>query len=271
MAAHVTPRPWSLRRAFLQALVLGLIPLGTASAQTFAQSHGYVQVTRDGTDIDCFGPTADVCMTAPKGTILEVLYIDGDRFDHRRSNWYWVLLPPDQYGNRLSGWVRGNEVEHIQPPQNAAASKTSPGEVAPVVDARNAPRDEAMPAPVETAPAAPRPVIAEVILNFEFGKSALTEDARQKLEGAIVKPTLNANLIAVALEGHADWIGGESYNDQLGMARAESVKRYMTEHLGIPAERISVVSYGENNPVASNSTREGRAQNRRVVIRNGGS
>ena len=58
---------------------------------------------------------------------------------------------------------------------------------------------------------------------------------------------------------------------QLGLARAETVKRYLTERLQIPAERISVVSYGERDPVAPNTTRRGRAQNRRVVVKGDGS
>jgi len=71
----------------------------------------------------------------------------------------------------------------------------------------------------------------------------------------------------VALEGYADWVGTEPFNERLGLARAETVRRYLAEHLQIPAERISVVSYGEASPVAPNTTREGRAQNRRVVIK----
>jgi outer membrane protein OmpA-like peptidoglycan-associated protein len=269
MSAHLTPRRSSLGRALAQALLLSLIPLGTASAQL--SDVVQVQVTRDRTEIDCFGPTADVCMTASKGTVLEVLYIDGDRYDHKNSNWYWVLLPPDQWGTRLTGWIRGSAVEHVQPRPPTPAANAGLAEAPRTLEARPEPREETMPARAGEVPAA-RPVISDVVLNFEFGKSALTDEARRKLESAVVKPAANAHAIAVvALEGHADWIGREAYNDQLGLARAETVKRYLTEQLGIPVERISVVTYGERNPVATNATREGRAQNRRVVIRGGGS
>ena len=275
MSVLVSLRSQSLGRVFTQALALCLLPLATASAQSeqssgFPLSYGFVQVTRESTDIDCFGPTQEVCMTATKGTILELLYIDGDRYEHKRSNWYWVLLPPDQYGNKLTGWVRGSAVEHIPPPQNARGLKPTVSEAAPTLEARIEPRDEPAPAPMATAPAA-RPVIADVVVNFEFNKSALTDEARRKLDAAVVGPTSNVQAIAVELEGHADWIGREAYNERLGLARAESVKRYMTEHLGIPADRISVFSFGETDPVAPNTTREGRAQNRRVVIKGGGS
>ena len=75
--------------------------------------------------------------------------------------------------------------------------------------------------------------------------------------------------MSVALEGYADWIGSEAYNERLGLDRAESVRRYLADQLRIPAAQISVVSYGENNPAAPNTTREGRARNRRVVIKVG--
>jgi outer membrane protein OmpA-like peptidoglycan-associated protein len=277
LSAHVTPRPWSLSRAFTQALLLSLIPLGTASAQpslatASEQPYGFVRVTRDRTDIECFVRRMEVetCMTATKGTVLEVLYIDGDRYKHRNSNRYWILLPTDEWGRRVTGWIRGNAIEHIQPPpQPAPASKASLAEVPKALDARREPRETPMSAPVEEAPA--RPLVSDVILNFEFGKSRLTDEARHKLDGAIVSPTSKTRGLAVAVEGHADWVGTESYNDQLGLARAETVKRYLTEQWGIPVDRISVVSYGETDPVAPNTTREGRARNRRVVIKGGGS
>jgi outer membrane protein OmpA-like peptidoglycan-associated protein len=262
MSAHVTPRPWSLRRAFTQALLLGLIPLGTASAQPY----GFVRVTHDRTNIECFGRRGAVCMTASKGTVLEVLFTDGSRYDHRKSNRYWILLPPDRWGRRVTGWIRGNAVEHIQPPPLPAA-KASLTEVPRELDKRH---DTPMPAPVGEVPAA-RPVISNIVVNFEFGKSTLTDEARRKLDRAILRPAPNVQGLAVELEGHADWIGPEAYNEQLGLARAETVKRYLTEQLQIPAERISVISYGERNPVAPNTTREGRAQNRRVVVKGDGS
>src|SRR5215475_1125240 len=94
MSAHVMPRPWSLRRAFMQALLLSLIPLGVA----YAEPYGFVRVTHDDTKIECFARRGSTCMTAAKDTVLEVLYVDGDRYIHRDSNRYWVKLPPDKLG-----------------------------------------------------------------------------------------------------------------------------------------------------------------------------
>lgn len=269
--AHVRPRR-SFRRALTQAFVLSLIPLGTAFAQA-NQSLPFVRVTRDKTEIKALRGTDDVRMTAPKGAVLEVTHIEGDRYVHRDSNWYWVLLPHDPWATRPAGWVRGEHVEHVPPPERVAAPKATLGDVPQVKQALNeAPNESRMAvpeaAPVDEVVAAEPVVLSDVVLNFQFGKSELTDEAKRKLASAIVTPKPNARL-SVALEGHADWTGPEAYNEQLGLDRAESVRRYLAEQLRIPAGQISVVSYGENSPAAPNTTREGRAHNRRVVIKGG--
>jgi outer membrane protein OmpA-like peptidoglycan-associated protein len=72
--------------------------------------------------------------------------------------------------------------------------------------------------------------------------------------------------VSFALEGHADWVGSEGFNEKLGLARAETVKRHLADQHKIPVDQISVVSYGESRPATTNATSEGRAQNRRVVV-----
>ena len=262
MSAHVTPRRWSLSRVFTQALLLSLIPLGTAFAE---QPYGYVRVTHDKTKIECFAKkVVSVCMTAPKGTVLEVLFVEGDRYNYRKSNRYWVHLPADQWGRWVTGWVRGGAVEHVDPPPTPVLKASVPD------TPRDVPPETPIAAPVENVPAV-RAAIPDVVLNFEFGKSALTDEARRILEGAIAKPTSNVQGLTIELEGHTDWVGSDAYNERLGLARAETVKRYLMGQLGYPADRISVISFGERDPVAPNTTREGRARNRRVVIKSGGS
>jgi outer membrane protein OmpA-like peptidoglycan-associated protein len=248
------------------ALLAGLFPTATASAEP-PPPYANVTVTHDKTKIECFAVSGETCMTAPQGTILEVLYIEGDRYSHRKSNWYWVLLPPDQWGRRVSGWIGGDDVEHVQ--MVAKSAPVNVTDTGAATNARPEPRESTMPVSVEEAPAA-RTFISDVIINFEFDKSSLTEEARQKLASATVTTTSPTRGVVVALEGHADAIGREGYNDQLGSARAETVKRYLMEQLGIPAEGISVVSYGERDPVAPNKTREGRARNRRVELKAAG-
>jgi outer membrane protein OmpA-like peptidoglycan-associated protein len=75
--------------------------------------------------------------------------------------------------------------------------------------------------------------------------------------------------VTIALEGHADAIGTEPFNEKLGLARAETVKQHLAEQHQIPVDKISVVSFGEVQPEATNDTPEGRARNRRVVVKVG--
>jgi outer membrane protein OmpA-like peptidoglycan-associated protein len=278
MHAHRRPRPFPFRRALAHAFLLGLIPLATAHAQSYAQ----VRVIRDGLEISPLRGTDDVRMRPPKGTVLEVIYIEGDRYAHRDDNWYWVMLPKDPWATRPAGWIRGDAVEHVAmanitatPLADGGATATaSPARVevrngTGIADASARVVERVAPerTPADYTPATPL-VAADVVVHFDFGRSELTDDAKRKLADAIGVPKPNARL-AVALEGHADWVGTETYNDRLGLDRAENVKRYLAEQFRIPAAQISVVSYGEHDPAASNSTRQGRAQNRRVVIKGG--
>jgi outer membrane protein OmpA-like peptidoglycan-associated protein len=272
MHAHATPKPFSLRRAVLHALAISLIPLGTAYAQ-----YAQVRITRDKTEIKSLRGADETRMWAPKDTVLEVIYIEGDRYQHRESNWYWVMLPKDPWATRPAGWVRGDKVELLAlpaptPTPNAARDAVAPPP-APAYDqprtvARTGPTPLPERAAVDEASTAARPTFSDVVLNFEFGKSELTDDAKRTLASAISVPKPNARM-SVALEGHADWVGSESYNEKLGMDRAEAVRRYLADQLRIPAGQISVVSYGEGDPAATNATAVGRAKNRRVVIKVG--
>jgi peptidoglycan-associated lipoprotein len=69
------------------------------------------------------------------------------------------------------------------------------------------------------------------------------------------------------IEGHTDSIGDAKTNERIGLERAESVKRYLYEQHQIPLFKMSVISYGEQKPVAPNKTKAGRAMNRRVVVK----
>jgi outer membrane protein OmpA-like peptidoglycan-associated protein len=267
--ARIDRSPSLLTRALLQALVLSLLPLASAMAQQV-----YVRVTRDEVDISSLRNRHEVKMHAPKGTVLEVFNVEGDRYKHLESNWYWVLLPEDKMGTRPVGWIHGDDVEVVPAPKNENASLASAGvndrTLRPVsaVVALERPPVERTPVVDEASVAAVRSVrMPDVILNFQFGRSDLTDEAKSTLTTAMSVPKSQAQGLSVALEGYADWVGTEPYNERLGLARAETVRRFLAEHMQIPADRISVVSYGESNPVAPNTTREGRAQNRRVVLK----
>ena len=71
--------------------------------------------------------------------------------------------------------------------------------------------------------------------------------------------------LGVLLRGHTDSTGSAWYNSKLGMRRAVSVQKYLMSK-GVDSGRMTLESKGENEPAASNATREGRRQNRRVEI-----
>jgi peptidoglycan-associated lipoprotein len=103
--------------------------------------------------------------------------------------------------------------------------------------------------------------------NFKFGKTLLPDEAKGRLDEVISQLKANPNNIWIEIEGHTDNVGGKDLNDKLGLERAETVKRYLYEQHQIPLHKINVISYGEDKPVAPNNTRQGRAQNRRVVVK----
>jgi peptidoglycan-associated lipoprotein len=103
--------------------------------------------------------------------------------------------------------------------------------------------------------------------NFKFGQAQLPEEAKGRLDEVVKQLKSTPNGAYIEVEGYTDSRGSKDYNQKLGLERAESVKRYLYEEHQIPLHRISVISYGPDKPVAPNTTKEGRAKNRRVVIK----
>jgi len=104
-------------------------------------------------------------------------------------------------------------------------------------------------------------------VKFNFGESGLSDDAAAMLDGLVGKIKDYNKAVYIEVEGHTDYIGPAEGNAKLGEERAAAVQRYLNEKGGIPLHAISVVSFGEERPVADNETKEGRAANRRVVVR----
>ena len=103
--------------------------------------------------------------------------------------------------------------------------------------------------------------------NFTFGGTDLPDEAKAKLDQMIGQLKTSTQNVYIEVEGHTDNVGSADLNEALGLERAESVKRYLYEQHQVPLHKISVISYGEEKPVAPNNTRAGRAQNRRVVVK----
>jgi len=100
-------------------------------------------------------------------------------------------------------------------------------------------------------------------VNFEFDSATLTDDAKEMLVAGIETVKNLGGAIAVSVEGHTDSSGSEQYNQQLSLARAESVVDYLVSQ-GADASKLTAIGMGETSPVANNDTEEGRAANRRV-------
>ncbi|MDO4724999.1 MAG: OmpA family protein [Comamonadaceae bacterium] len=101
---------------------------------------------------------------------------------------------------------------------------------------------------------------------FDFDKSTLKPEGRAKLDELARRvQSENFRLEVIVAAGHTDSIGSDKYNQGLSERRAATVKAYLVNK-GIDANRIYAEGKGEKQPVATNKTREGRAQNRRVEI-----
>jgi peptidoglycan-associated lipoprotein len=117
-----------------------------------------------------------------------------------------------------------------------------------------------------------RKLIFETVLSedrgqFKLGKAELPEDATAAIDNMVNTLKADKKALWVEIEGHTDNVGDAKYNESLGLLRAEAVKRYLYEKHQVPLHKINVISYGEEKPAAPNNTRDGRAQNRRVVIK----
>lgn len=119
-------------------------------------------------------------------------------------------------------------------------------------------------APISVAAAAAKKQIVLRGINFDFDKSNIKPEAEPVLDAAVDVLKENPG-VNIRVAGYTDSTGPDAYNQGLSERRANSVKDYLEKH-GIEASRLTAVGFGEADPVASNSTKDGRAQNRRVTL-----
>jgi outer membrane protein OmpA-like peptidoglycan-associated protein len=108
-------------------------------------------------------------------------------------------------------------------------------------------------------------VLSDDSVKFPTDKHALSPEAEQRLGELVQRLKTENRNVYLEIQGYTDSTGTVAYNEKLGEARAESVRRFLNEQ-GVALNRMSTISYGPDHPVAPNETREGRAQNRRVAI-----
>jgi outer membrane protein OmpA-like peptidoglycan-associated protein len=206
-------------------------------------------------------PGIVIKMTAPDGTAYytgetdsvgyaEVLVPVGQRYEieylslGRRNTTASVEVPPGPNQDiRLTMRYRRRRG------QRRAAT------AAPLPDAQaESPEAEAPPEPEQ------RFVLEGV--HFESGSATIQEESYPRLD-RVVEYMTHRPSARIRVEGHTDNVGDPERNQALSEARAESVREYLVAH-GIDGSRIEAVGHGDQQPVASNDTEEGRAQNRRI-------
>lgn len=101
-------------------------------------------------------------------------------------------------------------------------------------------------------------------MNFPIGMAEIPNDSLSTLRK--VKELVKANASEVIVQGHTDAVGSANLNKRLSEERADTVAKYLVDEQAIPEDHVRSVGYGFERPIASNKSRDGRKQNRRVDI-----
>jgi peptidoglycan-associated lipoprotein len=108
-------------------------------------------------------------------------------------------------------------------------------------------------------------VLSDDAAKFPVNKYEISKEAEEQLNAFAERLKAENKNVYLEIQGHTDSTGSDDYNMKLGEARAEAVRRYLNKQ-GVALNRMSTISYGANEPVESNKTKDGRAKNRRVVV-----
>ena len=109
-------------------------------------------------------------------------------------------------------------------------------------------------------------VLTDDQVRFGVDSSELSDEAAAALDVFAEQVKAENRDVFIEIQGHTDSTGPAAYNERLGHERADAVRYYLSHHHGFALHRLSVISYGEQEPAVANDTRENRSRNRRVVL-----
>lgn len=194
-------------------------------------------------------------------------------FDNKATRYYYVDVADDfsatlrpVEGKTASDLLKGTYRQAHQVDRtratNCVAPKPAPIYVAPVVTQPVVIRPAVELVPVQQVRQAPS---IRLNIHFDHDKSVIKSQYRDEIVRAASFLAQYDGLDAV-VEGHTDSTGTDNYNQKLSEQRAQAVRQALISQHNIDPNRISAVGYGESRPVATNTTKDGRYQNRRVVV-----
>ena len=180
-----------------------------------------------------------------------------------------IALPVATGCNASASFKAGGEEAKAPPPP--PPPPPPPAEPAPAP--APAPAASATPAP---APATPAPVAEPVLkkdklelpgeIAFESGKSVIKPESEAIIDSLKNYLDKTPRVTKLRIEGHTDNVGSPESNEKLSGERALAIKKALVAK-GIKPERLLAVGFGQNKPVADNTTEEGKAKNRRTEFR----
>ncbi|PNE76454.1 OmpA family protein [Burkholderia thailandensis] len=163
---------------------------------------------------------------------------------------------------RVATRVCGDQPVHVIDSAQPLRNAPDPDSLTFQCRAKDVAQSTPVPAPVVMP--IPQHITLSTDANFDFDQATLTPTAHDRLNKLIADAT-GLKFGTVEVNGYTDGVGPNAYNLHLSELRAQAVAGYLQSH-GLEATGFDVKGYGKDNPVATNSTAEGRAKNRRVEI-----
>lgn len=182
--------------------------------------------------------------------------------------WYQQPVTCGIAGSLIGGGIGYATSGSSDEDEGTVIGATAGAAIGALLCADRTPEPVAMPEPMPEPEPEPVPEFEPVVLssgvNFAFDSAELTPQAEVTLD-EVARRLREHTDVNIRIDGHTDSVGSNQYNLRLSQERADSVRNYLMSQ-GIAGNRMIATGYGEERPVATNETDQGRAQNRRVEI-----